>query len=220
MIPKLPAWSILTVSAVVFYGVQLSAQNPIPMQKQDDISMEHSPQNLNSARPIRHVAVYQAHQLVLQAADEPGFLLSTASPAPGGGTSHPWINAQAMRAAAENELGTLLRAANSFDEYLLALVVHGFDIFSMEGGAAPTELQEGYRIYASNQLIGVVWNHPGQFMTLQQQPEEGDLYSAFASMTVYELGHAEPLQKAFATTDTFTALLNALHGQGLMTVVL
>lgn len=206
--------------AIVSFGVQLFAQNPIPMQQQDGNSIDHTPQNLNSARPIRHVAVYQVHQLVLQAADEPGFLLSTASPAPGGGTSHPWINAQAMRAAAENELGTLLRAANSFDEYLHALVVVGFDVFSMEGGAAPNELQEGYRIFASDQLIGVVWNHPGQFMTLKRQPEEGDLHSVFASMTVYELGHAQPLQKAFATTDTFAALLNALHGQGLKTVAL
>ncbi|HEX2901700.1 MAG TPA: hypothetical protein VHS96_18455, partial [Bacteroidia bacterium] len=140
-----------------------------------------------------------------------GILLSTAHPAPEGPPKHPFINAQAYRSASENEVGALLRQSSSYDGFLQLLLSYGYDLFSVDNGPVPTSISEGYRIAKGNDLVAVVWEHPGQFSNIQQQPEMGQLTSTFASMVVYDAANGSDLMELFNTAKDFEDLLSGIE---------
>jgi hypothetical protein len=173
-------------------------------------TMQLTGQENTPARKVRHFAVYKNSRLVLKAEDKPGILLSTAAPGPEGPAKHAWINAQAYRSTVENELGALLRGSKNFDGFMGALLSNGYDLFSVDAGPLPPSIREGHRIADGNTLIAVVWDHPGQFSTLQQQPEVGSLNSGVASMVVYAAGKGSNFVQLFLRARSYEDLLEGV----------
>jgi hypothetical protein len=165
-------------------------------------------------RPVRHVAIYHHQQLVLKAADKPGVLASTAHPTPQSLPKQCYLDAQATWAPAENALGALVHSHERFDDFVDALLANGYDLLSIDDGELQ-RLLPGFRIYQGGAPIGAVWNRPGQFMTLAEQPAVGKLQSDFATMTIYDAAAMDPLYLAFATANDFGALLAAIQSLGM-----
>jgi hypothetical protein len=166
-------------------------------------------------RPVRQVAVYKGLQLVLLAENKPGYLISTAMPAPNtGAPQHPFIHGEATWAPAEDELGSLLHASESFDAFLAALVAHGYDLLSVEDKVVAQQLDSGYRIYHGDRHVATAWPMAGQWMTLQQQPALGELRSAFATVTAYDPADAEAILQAFQHTINFVQFSKSLNAKG------
>ena len=70
---------------------------------------------------VRHFQVFKGEVLVLEIADTPGPLISTAAPPPPPGAKlarHPFLSASAYVATEEDRLRRLLDASHSTDEYL------------------------------------------------------------------------------------------------------
>ncbi|MDQ3265370.1 MAG: hypothetical protein M3Y59_17220 [Myxococcota bacterium] len=68
-------------------------------------------------------------ELVLTFSDKPGVLVSTAMPAPGQSPlKHPFLNARALDARFEGELGVLARGATSVDGFIAALEKAGYQV--------------------------------------------------------------------------------------------
>jgi hypothetical protein len=210
----------LLICLLLAVGTVLKTQSPHAMTVNDPISkMLQLPDGHQvPLRPVRHVAVYQNHQLVLMAEDKPGVILSTAFPSPDGPPKHAFMTAQATWAEAEDELGSLIHSTADFDGFLAALLDHRCDIRSIDAGTVPQRLEQGWHICLGDSLIGVVWNAPGQFMTLSQQPMEGHLQSKWASMTVYDEAYQPSLLAAFTKSSNSKALLHKIEELGLTMV--
>lgn len=66
---------------------------------------------------------------VLTFSSEPGILQSTGLPAPGAKPpSHPFLTARALDARYEHQLGTLLRASSSVDDFIQRLRGAGYEV--------------------------------------------------------------------------------------------
>lgn len=165
-------------------------------------------------RPVRHVAIYHHQQLVLKAADKPGVLASTAHPTPQSLPKQGYLDAQATWAPAENALGALVHSHERFDDLVAALIAAGYDLLSIDDGELQ-RLLPGFRIWQGDACIGAVWNRPGQFMTLAEQPAVGQLQSDVATMTIYDAAQLESLYRAFATANDFEGLLAVIRSLGM-----
>lgn len=209
----------LLICLLLSVGTVLKTQPHHAMTVKDPISkmLQHPVGHQVPMRPVRHVAVYQNHQLVLMAEDKPGVILSTAFPSPDGPPKHAFMTAQATWAEAEDELGPLIHSTSDFDAFLAALLDHRCDIRSIDAGTVPERLEQGWHICLDDSYIGAVWNVPGQWMTLKQQPIEGQLQSKFASMTVYDETQSTPLLAAFTKASNFKALLGKIEALGFVT---
>ncbi|MBD2519549.1 hypothetical protein H6G93_32235 [Nostoc sp. FACHB-973] len=166
-------------------------------------------------REIRHFAVYKQTRLALLVEDKPGVLISSASPAPGGPLKHPFVNAQAMDSRYENEMGSLLKQSNSFDEFIGLLIKHEYDIRSFDYLDLPKTLTAGYRIFAKEKLLAVIWKHRGQFSTLTQQPEKDDLIFDPATLTVYDAAYTNFFLKYLETSSDFEEILQKMKSDRL-----
>jgi hypothetical protein len=79
--------------------------------------------------------VYDGATLILDVADQPGPILSTASLPPGvPPRQHPFLSASARSAVHENRLHSLLEAAKDLPGFLASLIAAGFRV---EPDAAP-----------------------------------------------------------------------------------
>src|SRR6202034_2094743 len=123
-------------------------------------------------------------KLVALIADQPGPLRSTAPPPPDAGpppppppgskaasgdpSGHPFLSGQAFDAASEDRLGRILSDSASFDEYLDALVVAGFDLQFTDDPAPVFERDAGLRIRAGDTIIGAAWSGPGRLASLSE----------------------------------------------------
>jgi hypothetical protein len=76
----------------------------------------------------RSAQVFRADTLVLDVTDEPGVLLSTAAPPPGGAPAHPFVTGRAHDPFSEGELAAILSDSESYDDFLARLVAAGFDV--------------------------------------------------------------------------------------------
>ena len=71
---------------------------------------------------VRHWRVYDGKVAVLEMADAPGPLTSTAPPSPDGKpVMHPFLTASALDAGHEDQLRRLLQDATSADDFVTAL---------------------------------------------------------------------------------------------------
>jgi hypothetical protein len=90
---------------------------------------------------MREFLVYRDGRLALRIHDTPGTLRSTAPPPPQAGAAppppgtatlppgiHPFIDAQALDAASEGELRSLLDESTSFDDYVQRLAAAGYEV--------------------------------------------------------------------------------------------
>ena len=69
---------------------------------------------------------------VLRFRPRPGVLASTAPSKPGTALAkHPFLDAQALDAVAEDELATLLASVSSSAAFIEALEAHGFDVLAL-----------------------------------------------------------------------------------------
>ncbi len=86
-------------------------------------------QTAPAAPPLKWT-VWQGNFRVLTIVGEPGPLISTAPPPPGGGplVQHPFLSATAELPTAEHELRELLLKSTSVDEYLEHLRGAGFRV--------------------------------------------------------------------------------------------
>lgn len=164
-------------------------------------------------REIRHFTVYKQGMLALVIEDRPGQLHSTASPGPAGPPNHPFLNATAFYTVYEHEMGSLLRQANSFDQFVEFLIAAEYDIVSIEP-PVPLKLEGGFRIQDTQGLVGVVWNRSGQFTSLLWQPMSGALVFEYATLTVYRNNKSEELLRLLQSTNSFKELYNSLEAQG------
>ena len=78
---------------------------------------------------VRRWRVYHGDLAILQMADEPGRLTSTAPPPPTGHVAmHPWLTASALDAAHEDQLKRLLDSTNNVEDFIRALEAAGFRV--------------------------------------------------------------------------------------------
>jgi hypothetical protein len=152
---------------------------------------------------------------VLIVSDQPGRLHSNASPPPGGPPQHPFLDGTALDALSESQLGKLLRAAHSFDDYLAALIAAGYDIGS-DDTLARSDPGPGARLADASGLLGALWQHSGQFTTLTHQPEPGQLIFAAAAVTLYREECGEDILKALSCVRTYKELVQVLRDQGIL----
>ncbi len=74
-------------------------------------------------------SVYDGSVLILTVVGEPGPITSTAPPPPDGRlVTHPFLSAAARDAAHEDQLGRLLRASTSMEDFLARLKAAGFRV--------------------------------------------------------------------------------------------
>lgn len=79
--------------------------------------------------PVARYSVYAGSELVLTLRAEPGPITSTAPPPPGGiPVTHPFLSAAARDASYEDQLGTILGASTSVDDFLARLTAAGFRV--------------------------------------------------------------------------------------------
>ena len=79
----------------------------------------------------RKFGVFREDKRVLTISDEPGALLSTALPPPDPNwrpPQHPFLSGSAQDPNSEHELGQLLAASSSFDDYLERLRGAGYRV--------------------------------------------------------------------------------------------
>lgn len=164
-------------------------------------------------RAVRCFRVYRGGDLALTIEDRPGALHSRAAPAPGGPPRHPFLHGTAYAATLEDELGRLLAAAESFDDYLDRLIAAGYDI-AAGGDGQPLRLEQGRRIVAARAPLGALWPAPGQFTTLRWQPAAGELLFPHATLTAYRPEAAPDLLALLQATADFTALSQAIATRG------
>ena len=164
-------------------------------------------------RDVRRFAAYRHGVLTTTLEDRPGQLRSTAGPPPEGLPQHPFLHGSAYDTLSEHELGTLLGASHSFDEYLSRLIAAGYDIASLEP-PLPRLLRGGLRLYAADELVGVVWGRAGQLSTLTWQPQAGELQFPHATVTVYRQDRFEQLRDLLAATASWDELREALVAGG------
>jgi hypothetical protein len=82
-----------------------------------------------TTQSVRRWRVYDGDLVILEMADEPGLLSSTAPPPPTGHVAmHPWLTASALDAAHEDQLKRLLDQSNSVAEFIRALEAAGFRV--------------------------------------------------------------------------------------------
>jgi hypothetical protein len=82
-----------------------------------------------TTQSVRRWRVYDGDLVILEMADEPGLLSSTAPPPPTGHVAmHPWLTASALDAAHEDQLKRLLDQSNSVAEFIRALDAAGFRV--------------------------------------------------------------------------------------------
>jgi hypothetical protein len=181
-------------------------------------------------RHPRHFAVYTDGRLALVIRDNPGTLRSTAGPPPPAGDPgppgppgttdlppgvHPFIDAEAHDPVSEGRLRELLDASSGFDDYVARLIDAGFDIASgrpWEG--LDHELGRGARLHDGDELAGVVWPRPGQFTTLEHQPD-GDELVFDATATAYREPAAPRILEALRAGGSFEDLRERLAAAGL-----
>jgi len=80
-----------------------------------------------ASKPTRRWRVYDADLEILEVADEPGALTSTAPPG-GPPVMHPFLTATALDAGHEDRLRTILLAATSTDAFIAALQQAGLRV--------------------------------------------------------------------------------------------
>ncbi|MBE2181833.1 MAG: hypothetical protein IAE89_00270 [Anaerolineae bacterium] len=164
-------------------------------------------------RTPRHFQVYKGERLVLSLEDTPGLLISQASPPPGGAPKHPFANARAFDAMTEGDLGEMLWASSSFDDFLRRLIAAGFNISSWNESSYEAR-QQGQRLHREDRLVGVLWPGKGQFTTLLNQPPYDTLIFEHGALTAYEEAEADIMLKILEETTTFSGLKESLRQAG------
>ena len=177
---------------------------------QKNIPMHLSGQENIPARKVRHFAVYKHAKLLFKAEAKAGVLQAVGAHSTQVAPKHAWINTLSFRASADAEWTALLRQSKNFDSFLKLLVVHGYDLFSMDKTPAPLAISEGHRLAEGDVVVAVIWNYPGQCSTLQEQPEPGVLTSKVLSMFVYDVQKGSSFAQVFARAKSYEAALEAL----------
>lgn len=144
--------------------------------------------------------------------DRPGTLHSTAMPVPDGQPTHSFVDAAAMDAKSEHELGELLRRSRSFDDYLSQLIAAGYDIMSGENEWV-SEQPGGMRIEDDGGPVGVLWPQAGQFTTLAWQPVAGQLTFPQATVSIYRQDLADSFLALLQKMTDYEALRQAIEDQ-------
>jgi len=169
-------------------------------------------------REPRSFYVYKGCGLVLRIEDRPGTLGTRAAPPTGPDSSqHPFIQLESFNAFEENDLALLLKEAESFDAYLEKLIAAGYDLMSQEG-VFEMRLDEGFRLFSEQQLVGVCWNQPGQFTELVRQPLKGLQTFQFATLSCYREEWSEKLLLCLESSASFEELKSGLHKLGLQLI--
>ena len=161
-------------------------------------------------RKVRHFAFYKSGRLIFKAEAKPGLLQSLGQTGPLANPKHAWINTLSFRSSSEAEWTAILRQAKNFDGFLKLLVTNGYDLFSVDKTPAPPAISEGHRILEGDTAVAVIWNHPGQCSTLQEQPEVGLLTNKSASMVIYDTQKGNSLGQVFDRAKNYEALLEAI----------
>jgi hypothetical protein len=198
---------------VVVWDAVAPAQGMICIQK--EVTMQLVGQENVAARKVRHFGVYKNSKLIFKMESKPGVLQSVGTPPPQGWPKHAWLNALSFRSSGESDWVALLRQAKNFDGFLKLLVANGFDLFSIDKSAAPLTISEGHRIVDGSTVVAVTWDHPGQFSTLQEQPEVGALTNPSAAMVVYDTTKASPFAQIYLRAKHYEAIQEALKSMRL-----
>jgi hypothetical protein len=170
-----------------------------------------------TGRAHRRFYVYRDGLHVLTIGDEPGHLVSTASPPPGGAPKHPFLDGSAHQAVYENELAGLLGRAASFDGYLDLLLQAGYDIASDD--TLPNKAPgAGVRLLKGDSPVGAAWHRGGQFTCLWQQPARGELVFQQARLSVYRPEWAEALFTTLQAAVSYEAFCEQVQEQELLLV--
>ena len=85
----------------------------------------------SAAAGPRQFRLYRDGRLALDIRNEPGILVSTSAPPPLPGhepATHPFATGTAYVAEWEGELGTMLRAATSMEDFLEAARAAGYEV--------------------------------------------------------------------------------------------
>lgn len=83
----------------------------------------------SAPRAARHWRVYDGDLAILEVSDRPGPITSTAMMPPDATpTAHPFLSASALDAGHEDQLRTLLEAAQDLDGFLRALESAGYRV--------------------------------------------------------------------------------------------
>lgn len=77
---------------------------------------------------VRATQVFKNGTLALEVEDQPGVLLSTAAPPPGGAPAHPFVNARAHDPFSEGDLATILAESSDYDDFLRRLEAAGYEL--------------------------------------------------------------------------------------------
>jgi hypothetical protein len=172
--------------------------------------MQLSGQEKIPTRKVRHFAVYKGTRLMFKVENKAGTLQAVGQAGAASAPKHAWVNTLSFRAAGEAEWQAILRQAKNFEGFLKLLIASGYDIFSIDKTPAPLTIDEGHRIAEGPVIIAVTWSHPGQFSTLQEQPEAGFLTSKIASFVVYDTQKGNSFAQIFERAKSYEAILEAL----------
>lgn len=147
---------------------------------------------------------------VLEIAERPGHLRSTATPPPGWiAPSHPFIDATSLDHRHEHRLRGYLLASHTLPEFLDRLVAAGYDL-------APDTLEhwdmaDAVRVYRDHQLVATAWHVAGPQRELHRA--EADVIAPRA-VTIYDPSVAAELRALASHEGDFDAFLASLDAAG------
>ena len=123
-----PAAETATPSAPLPTASPVPVATPVPTATATPIPT-NPPTATPTPTPPKSYNVFKGDTIVMWIEDAPGAVLSTAPPPPDDSlTIHPWLTGHAFAAEEEGQLGTLLRAANNFDEFVSLLKQAGYQL--------------------------------------------------------------------------------------------
>jgi len=153
------------------------------------------------ARDIRGFFVFSGKRCVMEIEDRPGNLISVAAPS-GPLATHPWLHAISRDPTHEHRLRGLVAESADFDAFCDRLVAGGYDLLNNAGELF--DIESGpHRVTRAGIVVGALFAGAGQFSTLLWQPEDGQLVSAHAVLTVYDRDHAVGLFEALDAGGTY-----------------
>ncbi|NLT73414.1 MAG: hypothetical protein GXX94_04360 [Chloroflexi bacterium] len=167
-----------------------------------------------TGRAVRRFALYHEGLHAATVSSEPGRLISTAGPPPGGPPSHPWVHLVSYQAIYESELAGLLGQATGFDDYLQLLLQAGYDIGSDDLRALKSP-GAGVRLLEGNGPVAAAWAGGGQCTCLWLQPEKGQEVYPQARLTIYARGWASRLHSELRAAPDYETFCRAVAQSGL-----
>jgi len=94
---------------------------------------------IGCAQETKTYTVYKEYIPVLEVKNQPGYLVSTGYFPDIEPVEHPFLDAKALNPDYEDELGQIIRDSNTFNDFLISLTEHRYDVVEGEAEAVDEE---------------------------------------------------------------------------------